>query len=335
MTSLRESSLSRYAFLILGIAFATLLAARPIPGDLDLNDTGRYVSYFLAYCEGSLDIAGLSIYEISYLTFYGAVSHACMTGSSFHFLLGVSLLLPASIALCSNWTKGSFYWAAGLVFSIYGIDLMTNAMRQLLAVALLFASLRVAPKHPMISMSLTLVAGLSHISALLFAPFLFWAAHVTRARSALTLLAFIAIATIAMIALGYLDSAFLHAAERFELMNFYSKIYEQQLSVAFNSFIVAPMLAIFALRWKFARESLSRVEVWLIIYATFLFGACLFFFPAIAYRTVLVALPLQLFLAAQSPGQRPWLGPAVLAGFQLQLVVLALASNYFEYFFSA
>ena len=125
------------AFALIAVAFCVLLSFRPIPSMDSANDTGRYVTNLHQFCTGSFS-SDIINKEISYKVFYAVTSPACLSGSDGVFLFEVAAFLPLIFLLFSPWRNGTFPWACSLLFSVFGLELMTNAMRQGLAMLLFF-----------------------------------------------------------------------------------------------------------------------------------------------------------------------------------------------------
>lgn len=320
-------------FALVAFAFCLLLALRPIPSEKSANDTVRYVSGLHQYCGNALSDSGLINKqinkEISYQIFYSTVSPACWADSDGIFLFEVAAFLPLMFLLFSPWRNGTVLWACSLMFSVYGLELMTNAMRQGLAMLLFFGALSLIQKRPRWALLLGALAVAAHTSVLAFLPMLLWMARHRLSRKwqriGIALMLFLTLIGGAL----YGGAIAKLLAGLSELRDFYMAIYVEQLSFAFILFMTLPLFYVYSLRYLFERASMTSAERIAIVYSSMLVLVSLIIFPAISYRFAIFAVPLQIFLVSLSGRHSMKIGGFALIGMIIHMsIMLSISKNY-------
>lgn len=319
-------------FLLISILFCVLLSFRPIPKVVSSNDTGRYISNLHLYCRGaqSEEMAGR---EISYRVFYAVTSPACIASSDGVFLFEVAFFLPMAFLLFARWSAGTLIWSISLLFSVYGLELMTNAMRQSLGMLLFFGALTLAKKHKVKALVLAALAVAAHTSVIAFLPLAFWVSNTQLSRTRLL------IVTICLILIGGATTLvnnniivdFFENAN--DLRGAYSLIYENELKISFQLFMALPLYMVYGLRRFFEKEMVSPDEHKGIIYSTVLLVSCYILFPYITYRYSIFAVAMQIFFVSLSKQHSVRIGAVALIGFLMHLIFMALTTDHFRFLF--
>jgi len=301
-------------FFIAGIT-CFLLALRPIPGIFAPNDTGRYVLDFMAYCSFGIEEKPTFFQTVSYHTYFGILRPICWAGSAQVpvLLFVAAFTLPLSLLLFLKWHKGVLVWALSLVFSIYGLELMINALRQNLGIFFYFAAFVLVKKHRLSGLLLGAWAVIVHTSAAAFFPLLLW---VSQGKLGAKNWAILSVAVVVIV---------IPDIEQLQDMGaFYSTIYEEGASLLFDLYIILPLYLFYFIRRLFDGQSVSDDERKCIRYSSVVLLAALAFFPAIAYRFALFAVPVQLFTAATGDSR----GPSACI-YSLLLSIVHLATIFF------
>lgn len=322
-------------FAMIAVAFCALLSFRPIPGIDAANDTGRYVEGFREYCSNSLFSDQVNE-KISYQFFHLIFSLACLTGGDRAFLFVTAFILPLAVLLFASWKDGSLLWASTLLLSVFGLELMTNAMRQSLGMVVFFGALATVKNHGIKALILGALAVVAHASVLAFIPFLFWMFFLFRlcgvwSRGFLWLIALI-VCFFVIVCIGIIDQIhFLNFSEPENyLVNVYSEKYAEQLNVSFVLFLVLPLYFVYGIRRFFENNNVTDLERKGVIYSTVILIFCYLFFPFITYRYALFSVAMQIFLVAISERHRREVGLIALIGLISHLVVMFLISGNFD-----
>lgn len=316
-----------FSFALIATLVCLILAFRPIPNADSANDTVRYVNDFHEYCRGEFLKGELLNKEISYQFFYFVTSLACLTNSDFTFLFLVALFSPLMFILFSNWRNGTFIWACCLLFSLYGLELMTNAMRQGLAMLLFFGGIKLAHKNPKKAYLAAALAVAAHTSSLAYIPFLWWinGAQLTKTRLTIGIASALFFSMIG----GIIYSADIkeYINRTAELHDFYKTIYAEQSNISFIIFMTAPLYFIYGLRHFLEKQYTSSTERKALIYSTILIMVFFIAFPAIAYRFTIFAVPLQIFLITLSDRHSFKVGSIATIGMITHLSIMIFISN--------
>lgn len=328
----KEGLFERALFALVATFFCLTLSFRPIPHASSSNDTVRYVADLHRYCAGYLSHEQLSK-SISYQLFYAATSPACWIGSERFFLFEVAALLPLMFLFFSKWRNGSFLWASSLLFSVYGLELMTNAMRQGFAMFFLFGAVALLSRHLILSLSLGLLAVAAHTSALAFFPLLLWMSGVRLSKKMLLLGLAIMLLVLATVPLVFHSAVFEFFGRVDELRTIFSLIYAKELKASFLLFMLLPLYFVYGLRLLFERKYICGDERRGIVYSSLLLVMSYLIFPYITYRFAIFAVALQIFIVTMS--ERPGLkvGGFALFGLLLHFFVMMIITDHFDVLF--
>lgn len=315
-------------FALIALAFCLLLSLRPIPSAGSDNDTGRYVQDLHQYCTGSVD-EKLANKEISYAMFYAVTSPACLTKTDGVFLFEVAAFLPLMFLLFAKWKNGTFLWASSLMFSVFGLELMTNAMRQGFATLLFFGAIALLQRHRVMALLLGLIAVAAHTSVLAFFPFLLWISGVRLSKKMMLAGGAILLSLGISVLLAFQSQLIEFIQAMDGLRATYSLIYADELKSSFILFMVLPLYWVYGVRWLHEKENISSAEKKAVIYSTLLLLASYFVFSYITYRFAIFAVALQVFLVTRS--EKPGLvtGGYVFIGLLAHLFVMLTISNHF------
>jgi len=316
------------AFALTALLCCLLLALRPVPSVGNANDTGRYVQAAQQFCEGkSVDIAENK--ESSYTIFYVATYPACLAQSDGLFMFEVAAFVPLIFLLFTPWHRDTYLWACSLLFSVYGLELMTNAMRQSLATLLFFGGVALLQKHPRKASMLAVLAVVAHTSILAYVPFFLWVRGARLSRKGRFIGVFFALCFIVIGGMVYGSAIAGFLAGLSELRDFYMTIYEEHLNTSFILFMVVPLYFVYGLRYLFEGQHISSAERKAVIYSTSLILVGLIVSPAIAYRFAILAIPLQIFLVTISERHSFKVGGMAMIGMMVHLaIMLSISKNY-------
>lgn len=330
--TIKHPLLGQYLFTLFAAVFCLALSFRPIPQIDNANDTVRYVQDLHLYCAGSIENILLDK-EISYVLFYIVNSPACLFKVDGIFLFEVAAFLPLMFLLFAKWKNGTALWAGSLMLSVYGLELMTNAMRQSFAMFIFFAAIALLPRSRIMALSLVIIAGLAHTSVLAFLPLLMWMAGARISRKLLV------VGGVILLMLGLLALFVLRAQtlELFqsteELRRVYSLMYADELKVPFVLFIIMPLYWVYGIRYFRERKNITSDERKGAVYSTGLLVISILWTPYITYRFAIFAVALQIFLATRSESPGSVSGGYVLLGLLAHLVFMLVVSNHFEVLF--
>ncbi len=323
----------RMAFALVGEVFCILLALRPVPGEFAPNDTGRYVVYFRQYCDG-LMAPELVTRETSFELFHLIASPACLSRSDFPFLFGVATLLPLALLLFVAWRNGTFFWAGAMLFSFYGLELTTNALRQGFASAVFFGALFALKRYPIVALVLGATSILAHASIAVFYPFLLWLYFLSVGRRLSFWTAGVLGMTVVIISLAYGPAITSYVSNFEETFALYTEFYSEEISPAFLFYVTFPLYFVFGLRFVYERKSITVAEYSGLIYSTVVLGVCFLFFPFITYRVAFVAVPLQIFLVLLSDRYSRGVAGLAMTGFVAHWFFFYANSTYYSFLVS-
>jgi len=278
----RRQLLEWSLFAVTALLFCLLLSFRPVPGLVNVNDTGRYVQAFHQYCTVS-EIAQAASQEASYIMFYATTLPACLAKSDGIFLFEVAAFLPLIFLLFVKWRNGTYLWACSLMFSVTGLEMMTNALRQSLGTLLCFGAIALWARHRVIAFLMVAAAVAAHISVLFYIPLFLWFAG-ARVSKRLLIIGGVALVLLCIVFYAPIN-AFIN--DTMDSYTFYSAIYADPLSSSFILFIILPMFWVYVVRHYHARKHISIEEKTALLYSTALLLICFFAFPAILYRFAL------------------------------------------------
>lgn len=312
-------------FALVASVFCFVLALRPVPALNSPNDTGRYVEGMHQFCAGS-EVALAEGKNWSYKLFYFATYASCWTKSTEIFMFEVALFLPLIFLLCvTKWHRGVFLWGCSLMFSVTGLEMMTNALRQNLGTLLLFGAIALLKRNKYLALLFVTTAAIVHNSALFYTPLLLLL--MTTRVSAKTLYAFAAVVA-CLVALFFERISELFA-EILLLNATYSAIYVDSLSISFVLFMIIPIYWVFGVRYIFNKIDITREEKLSLVFTTSILFISFVAFPTILYRFAIVGVALQVFSAARAITPGIVSGCIVFTGMIVHLsIMIAISSNY-------
>jgi|ERR1700677_467181 EpsG family len=314
----------RRLFAYLALAVCGALAFRPIPGLLDSNDTGRYVTFQEDACQSSVsdDDSGIQQWTFDLLA-----RPACLSGGPKLFLLLVGGALPVAFIIFGEWrAEGALLLGAGLLLSVVGFELATNAMRQAVSLSFLLAAISLDNK---IGRLLALcLAVLLHVSNLIFVP---WVFLLNREEWRLPKLkAYMLVLLVLVAAIGWhyfktdiADQMYSGAT----LLQAFQDIYEEPLSPGFLIFMVLPLCWVFGVRWFSSKVPLPRGEKVTFFYSAIIIALTIAFFPMITYRLAMTATVLQMFVAMRAVDLSFESGAWISTGLAAHFLIYAFVSQ--------
>ncbi|MFZ6690049.1 EpsG family protein [Undibacterium sp. SXout11W] len=325
----KSKTLEWLVFLILASLFCTLLAFRPIPSIDHPSDTGRYVHYLHQYCNGYIDQQNEDK-EASFSLFYSFSIAACGTQSDSLFLFQVAMLLPLFFLVFSKWRNGTFVWACSIMFSMFGLELMTNAMRQCFGTFLFFGAIANLKSNKFFAFAFGVLAVIAHNSTLTYSPLLIWFLDFHVSKQTVKKFVFLLI-----LGVGFFCNLFYTEIMGLidvisETNKFYTTVYVSELSWSFILYIVLPLYWIYAVRYFRDKEYITTEEKKAIIFSSLLLILCHLFFPAITYRYAIFAVVLQLFLVTRAEKQGVISACYVLIPLVGHLFLMFFISNYYQ-----
>ncbi|MFN6946482.1 MAG: EpsG family protein [Cytophagaceae bacterium] len=320
-------------FALLSFIFCILLSFRPIPNEGSDNDTGRYVRAFRDYCANGFLEKKLLHENLSYQIFYTAFYPACVIKSDRFFLFEVAMLVPLIFLFFAKWRNNTLFLSAGLTFSVYGLELMTNAMRQGLATFFFLGSVGLIERHRKVALLLGLIAGIAHISALAFFPFLLWISW--KRLSMIEKYGWLLVLPIMLLFLFRINVELI--IDALDVLNKmfedYREIYSLELKPSFLIFMSFPLFWIYIVRYlshKINRTDIGNIETLAIIYSSLILAISYLIFPFIVYRFALLAVPLQIFLTARSSSASTLTSAIIFFSMVIHLVFMVITTNHFD-----
>lgn len=320
-------------FALLSTTFCILLSFRPIPSEGHKNDTGRYVREFRNYCSAASIEKKLPHRDLSFQIFYTAVSPACLIKSDRFFLLEVSTFVPLAFLFFAKWRNGTFFLAASLTFSVFGLELMTNAMRQGFATLLFLGSVGLMGRHRKVALLMAIMAGVAHISALAFFPFLLWISWKELSPREKYMWSMVLLMVLLFLFRSNYESIIDAVSALNKMLENYKEIYSLELKTSFLIFMLSPLYWIFAVRYlshKISKINIEMLEKRAIIYSSFILVTSYLIFPYIIYRIVIFAVPLQIFLAARSSKGAILTNGVIFFSMVIHLIFMIIATDHFD-----
>jgi hypothetical protein len=318
----------RSVFALLAVVFCVLLSLRPIPNKHSANDTVRYVQELHLYCEGIVSDR-IAKKESSYNLFFLVTSPACLAESDGLFLFEVALFLPLMFLLFAKWRNGTFLWACSLMFSVFGLELMTNAMRQGFAMLIFFGAVSLLERHRLLAFLLCLVAIFGHTSVLTFFPFFLWIGGVRLSKKTML----IGGLWLSLIGIFVFFAFYGQIIKLFQVVGAlgarYSLIYADELKPSFILFMVLPLYWVYGMRHYCETACVTSEEKKGIVYSTVLLATSYLVFPYITFRVAIFAVVLQLFLVTRSERQGIKTAGYVFFGLLVHLFIMLIVSKHF------
>jgi hypothetical protein len=318
----REAFRLRRWFAYLSLIICVVLAFRPIPSILDSNDTGRYVAYQEDACSSPVygDEAGAQQW-----TFELLMRPTCQLGGARVFLLVVASALPIAFIAFGEWRrKGSLLLAAGLLVSVVGFELTTNALRQAVSLAFLLAAISLEGK--LARLLALCIAVLLHTSSWIFLP---WVLLLRRGEpksgnsESYTLL--LAVPIVCAVWYFLAPRIGTQLAAGLDLLEIYRSVYSTEVNRAFLIFMIFPTCWVFAVRWADGRLPMPRDEKLTFYYSAVVLVATIVFFPMMTYRVAMTTAVLQMFVAMKamdlSVRSGAWIGSGLAGHFLIYAFV--------------
>jgi hypothetical protein len=311
--------LLRVTFAACAILVCLGLSFRHIPADTDPNDTGRYVGNQLQACalpasgkspvthdssvvlhstRGPLIGAGESTLTFPLMAFNLLMRPTCLDGNPRLFLFCAAMAIPVGFLFFADWNReGTFLIAGGMLVSMIGFDLMTNALRQGVATPFLLGGFYFQNRFA--KLGFIVAAIILHDSNWFFAPLAILIAYSTGKLTMRTMIWWgIPLVAIA----GYLFS--LRFISKFDLLSTiaesYFENYAEKMSIPFLIFMISPFIMVFVIR-RFDRKGKAtkeeRITFWYFLIILILSQVLL---PYITYRFAMAAVTVQVFMAMRA-----------------------------------
>lgn len=315
-------------FALLALSLCVLLAFRPIPDTNSSNDTGRYIDEFHSYCSG---ISGerAAKKETSYNLFFLITSPACLIESDGVFLFEVALFLPMVFLLFSKWRKGTFIFACSVMFGVYGLELMTNALRQGFATLLFFGAVALLERHRYWALLLCFVAILSHVSVAAYFPFFLWISGLQLTKKLRLIVGGLLLLVGMVLFLVFYGPIMEYIQTVRELGERYSLIYSIELKPSFILFMLLPLYWVYGIRHFFEKSSVTNEECKAVVYSTMLFVVCYLLTPYVIFRFAIFAVVLQIFLATRAEHQGIKAANYIFVGLIVHFLVMLVGTDHF------
>ena len=193
--------------------------------------------------------------------------------------------MPLVLTFSSKWENLDFLIACGVLFSVYFLDLTTNALRECLALSLFMCSIKASSKVNKVLF--LILAALIHYFVLIYLPFmvLYWLR-----KKPLRVHIIIATAVV-LIAFAFgMD-------EIRKWFEFFSTIYMQRQKYSFVLFMILPIAFLCC---SLGASRFRGPAFYFGIYLLALLLVCLLFFPYITYRITLSGFVILLSLMMDS-----------------------------------
>lgn len=312
----------RRLFAYFALVVCGALAFRPIPGLLDSNDTGRYVTLQEDACQSPVfnDDAGIQQWTFDLLA-----RPACWSGGPKLFLLLVGGALPVAFIILGEWkTEGALLLAAGSLLSVVGFELLTNALRQAVSLGFLLAAISLNNKFG--RLLVLCIAVLLHVSNLIFVP---WVFLLNRGEWRFPKLkAYMLVLVVLAAAIGWnyfgtdiTDQMYSGAT----LLQAFQDIYQDPMAPRFLLFMLFPVCWVFGVRWLSSKVPLPRSEKLTFCYSAAIIALTIALFPMITYRVAMTAAVLQMFVAMGavdlSFGSGAWISTGLAGHFLIYALV--------------
>lgn len=312
----------RRLFAYFALVVCVALAFRPIPSVWDSNDTGRYVSFQEDACQSSVsdDDGGIQQWTFDLLA-----RPACWSGGPKLFLLLVGGALPIAFIVFGDWKReGALLLASGLLLSVVGFELATNAMRQAVSLAFLLAAISLNNKFG--RLLALCIAVLLHVSNLIFVPWVFLLNREESRTPKLKPYMLVLAVLVAAIGWNYFRTDITDQIySGTTLLQAFQDIYEEPMSPGFLVFMLFPVCWVFGVRWFSSKVPMPRSEKLTFCYSAVIIALTIAFFPMITYRVAMTAAVLQMFVAMRavdlSFGSGAWISTGLVGHFLIYAFV--------------
>jgi hypothetical protein len=295
---IRKPILYRILFASIAVTFCMALAFRPIPDIVANNDTGRYVEHQTDACKAP--ILRDDELTLSQKMFNLYARPVCWTGQPRVFMFWAALALPLALLLFGDWRTGSsVVLATGLLLSVSGFEIMTNALRQGAATILLLGALSLRRYN--LRIAALIGALMMHDSSWFFAPLIFM---VNRDRVS----NFLSMSSKVFWTVGVIAGTAYFLTHRFEVQSlgaaefipFLLQRYSETKAWQFTVFMALPAYLVFFVRTVDAKGGVSRDEKTVLWYTTALYCLSVIMIPGIAYRYTMTACALQVVMTMKA-----------------------------------
>lgn len=319
-------------FLAISLAICLILSLRPIPEAYSKNDTVRYIEDLQYYCSGNLH-KDLPHKDISYKIYYAFMSPACLTGSDRILLFQSAFILPLMFLIFSKWNTGSFIWATSMLLSVYGLDLMTNALRQTFALAIFFISVAIADRKRLLSICIGIFAVLAHHSIAAYIPYLLMIGRARLSRSETAILVILSVSLAGLFYIAYINYLPYLIADIISIKNTFAEIYGESINLYFMFFILSPLYLIYLIRYIIEKDNISKYEKISILYSTIIIVACYILFPLIAFRFAVLSVALQIYMITMAGAHNKLSAVVGFTVLILHLVIMIIMTNQLDIIF--
>lgn len=321
-----KTALLRSTFAFFALIVCIGLSFRPIPDIFSGNDTGRYLANQSEACNAPALADSES--TLTQRAFDLMARPACWAVQPIFFLFLTSFSLPLAFILFGDWHReGALLLALGLLCSVIGFELMTNALRQ--AASLIFLLAAFSCNGRLRKIIAVVAALLLHDSNWIFAPLVFLVGNNTSPKLQWRnyyLLWAIPLAAIAAALFELRFGAQYHGIAAF-LLKFTTR-YSEEESKSFLIFMILPVYWVFTVRWLEARPNLTRGEKIVLLYTSIIFVATTIWFPYITYRFAMTAFILQILVTMRAVNLSVRSSFIILCGLVVHFIVFAaIAKN--------
>lgn len=323
--SLKRININLLVFGLTAILFCSLISLRPIPKIDNANDTGRYIQAFHQFCAGS-EITQAIDKELSFVIFHWVTSPACLINSDRLFLFETAVFLPLIFLLFVAWGKATYFWACSLMFSVTGLELMTNAFRQGFATLLFFGAISLIKRHKYTAIFMVFLAAIAHSSVVYYIPLFAWFMYPIKFNKLFAILIGVLLSFYAVSVIFSIEVL----SQLMAFINLYKTFYSEELNLSFIIFISLPIFWIYGVQYYCGKGGILIQEKAALFYTVTLLLFCYFLFPAILYRFAIFGVALQIFLAAQLKKSSRLASGYVLIGSLLHLCIFLFTSKNYQ-----
>lgn len=270
----RKVYYEKLLFVLIAIIYAFILSTRYIPDISSKNDTGRYVENITNY-PNKYDNGN---YKLNEKIYYSIVTSFFDRETIRLYFYITSIAISLVIILVIKWSQLDFFIALAVIFSVYFVDLSTNALRECLALSLFLVTINSSNK--MVKLISFLFAISIHYFILLYLPFLL----LYYAYSNKKLYKYIIFAWLLILLILSFFYFRMH-----NVIIFFRTIYAKGNSVLFNIFMILPIVIIFlfTLHYKNRKDKSNSTALFFGLYLIILLLLSIIFIPYITYRLTL------------------------------------------------
>jgi len=319
--------IGKLAFISIALTVCLAASLRTIPSLVDSNDTGRYVFEFNRLCTQQ----GMAIEQPDKIVYYEIVRPICITRSERIYLFVAALPLPLSLLLFGKWRRNTFIWAFALFFSVSAFELATNALRQGASILFLIWSLYLVSNRKKIAgIIIWLLSFAVHISAAIYGPLIyFYHLEINKGEKntrKIYIRHALLIALFGLASVIFIRVITLYLVDLTRIYSTYRLYYEEEKSVLFILFMVAPTIMVYLVRLIIDRNKITKIETYAFMYSSFVILATILVFPAIAYRLTMTSFVIQAYLAL-SAKERTGLAGSIVAILSIAHLLIFLSKS--------